>query len=51
MSGTLPNLVDHIELGVGRDYSDVAPIDGIILASGGQTLTVEVDVIPEGEAA
>ena len=42
---------DHIELGVGRDYSDVAPIDGIILASGAQTLTVEVDVIPETEDA
>jgi transglutaminase-like putative cysteine protease len=40
---------DHIELGVGRDYSDVAPIDGIILAAGEQTLTVEVDVIPEDE--
>lgn len=40
---------DHIILAVGRDYSDVAPIDGIILASGGQTLTVEVDVIPETE--
>ena len=38
---------DHIELGVGRDYSDVAPIDGIILAGGQQNLTVEVDVIPE----
>jgi len=38
---------DHIELGVGRDYSDVAPIDGIILAGGEQKLTVEVDVIPE----
>ena len=42
---------DHIELGVGRDYSDVAPIDGIILASGGQDLKVEVDVIPENERA
>jgi transglutaminase-like putative cysteine protease len=42
---------DHIELGVGRDYSDVAPIDGIILASGAQTLTVEVDVVPEEMAA
>jgi len=38
---------DHIELGVGRDYSDVAPIDGIILSGGEQNLTVEVDVIPE----
>lgn len=42
---------DHIVLAVGRDYADVAPIDGIILASGGQSLTVEVDVIPETEKA
>jgi transglutaminase-like putative cysteine protease len=40
---------DHIVLAVGRDYSDVAPIDGIILAPGAQTLKVEVDVIPEDE--
>jgi transglutaminase-like putative cysteine protease len=38
---------DHIVLAVGRDYSDVAPIDGIILAPGVQTLKVEVDVIPD----
>jgi transglutaminase-like putative cysteine protease len=42
---------DHIELGVGRDYSDVAPIDGIILGARDQNLTVEVDVIPEDVAA
>ncbi len=41
---------DHIVLAVGRDYSDVAPIDGIILAPGDQTLKVEVDVIPQAEA-
>jgi transglutaminase-like putative cysteine protease len=41
---------DHIVLAVGRDYSDVAPIDGIILAPGAQTLKVEVDVIPQDEA-
>jgi transglutaminase-like putative cysteine protease len=41
---------DHIVLAVGRDYADVAPIDGIILAPGVQTLDVEVDVIPEDEA-
>jgi transglutaminase-like putative cysteine protease len=40
---------DHIVLAVGRDYSDVAPIDGIMLGSGHQGLKVEVDVIPEGE--
>jgi transglutaminase-like putative cysteine protease len=38
---------DHIVLAIGRDYSDVAPIDGIILAPGVQTLKVEVDVIPQ----
>jgi transglutaminase-like putative cysteine protease len=42
---------DHIVLAVGRDYSDVAPIDGIILAPGHQTLKVEVDVIPEEAVA
>jgi transglutaminase-like putative cysteine protease len=40
---------DHIILAVGRDYSDVAPIDGIMLGSSHQALKVEVDVIPEGE--
>jgi transglutaminase-like putative cysteine protease len=40
---------DHIVLAIGRDYSDVAPIDGIILAPGKQTLKVGVDVIPENE--
>lgn len=40
---------DHLVLATGRDYGDVAPIDGVILASGIQTLKVEVDVIPETE--
>jgi len=40
---------DHIVLAVGRDYIDVAPIDGFILATGAQTLKVEVDVIPEDD--
>lgn len=38
---------DHVTLAIGRDYADIAPIDGIILASGDQSLKVEVDVIPE----
>ena len=42
---------DHIVLAIGRDYADVAPIDGIILAPGEQTLKVEVDVVPQDEAA
>jgi transglutaminase-like putative cysteine protease len=42
---------EHIVLAAGRDYADVAPIDGIILAPGKQTLEVEVDVVPEPEPA
>lgn len=42
---------DHIVLAIGRDYSDVAPIDGILLAPGHQALKVEVDVVPEAEIA
>ena len=37
---------DHIVLSWGRDYGDVAPIEGVILSGGGQSLKVEVDVIP-----
>jgi transglutaminase-like putative cysteine protease len=39
---------DHIVLAIGRDYSDVAPIDGVVFASGGQQLDVSVTVIPVG---
>lgn len=42
-------LNDHIVLAIGRDYSDVAPIEGIMLSPGEQSLKVEVDVIPDGE--
>ena len=42
---------DHIELAMGRDYADVSPIDGVILGSGDQDLTVAVDVKPITEAA
>ena len=37
---------DHIVLAIGRDYADVAPIDGVIVASGGQRLEVSVRVTP-----
>jgi transglutaminase-like putative cysteine protease len=37
---------DHVTLAVGRDYSDVAPIAGVVFASGDQHLDVSVDVIP-----
>lgn len=39
---------DHIVTGIGRDYGDVAPIDGIFLGRDGQTIEVEVDVEPLG---
>jgi transglutaminase-like putative cysteine protease len=40
---------DHLVVAIGRDYSDVAPIDGVVFASGGQKLEVAVSVIPVGD--
>lgn len=40
---------DHIVLAIGRDYSDVAPIGGVVLGSGAQAIKVGVDVVPAGE--
>jgi transglutaminase-like putative cysteine protease len=37
---------DHIILAVGRDFSDVSPVDGIIVGSRKQKLGVAVDVLP-----
>jgi len=39
---------DHVVLAVGRDYADVAPIDGVIFASGSQRLETSVHVVPVG---
>jgi transglutaminase-like putative cysteine protease len=36
---------DHIVLAVGRDFSDVSPVDGIIVGSRKQKLGVAVDVL------
>jgi transglutaminase-like putative cysteine protease len=41
---------DHVTLAVGRDYSDIAPIAGVVFGSGDQHLEVAVDVIPVGPA-
>jgi transglutaminase-like putative cysteine protease len=38
----------HVTLACGRDYTDVAPMDGVILGSGGQQNDVSVNVIPVG---
>ncbi|MBI5322879.1 transglutaminase family protein [Bradyrhizobium sp.] len=37
---------DHIVIAAGRDFSDVSPVDGIIVGSRKQKLRVEVDVMP-----
>jgi transglutaminase-like putative cysteine protease len=39
---------DHLVLAIGRDYADVAPLDGVIFAAGGQRLEVSVLVLPVG---
>ena len=39
---------DHVVLALGRDYADVAPIDGIVFGSGAQRLDVTVSVTPLG---
>ena len=39
---------DHITVGYGRDYSDVAPIVGVLRTTGSQTGEQAVDVIPVG---
>ncbi|WP_213771304.1 transglutaminase family protein [Bradyrhizobium sp. dw_78] len=36
---------DHIILAIGRDFSDVSPVDGIIVGSRKQKLNVAVDVV------
>jgi transglutaminase-like putative cysteine protease len=38
----------HITIGWGRDYADIAPLEGIILSSGSHELTVSVDVKRQG---
>ena len=34
----------HVVLAIGRDYSDVAPMDGVVVASGRQRIDVSVHV-------
>jgi transglutaminase-like putative cysteine protease len=40
---------DHITVAIGRDYSDVAPIVGIVKIAGGQAQEQSVDVVPVAE--
>jgi transglutaminase-like putative cysteine protease len=39
---------EHVVLAVGRDYTDVAPMDGVIFGSGEQRIDVAVSVTPAG---
>jgi transglutaminase-like putative cysteine protease len=45
-TNAVPAGEDHIVLAIGRDYTDVAPIAGVVFASGEQRLAVAVDVVP-----
>ncbi|HEX4408138.1 MAG TPA: transglutaminase family protein [Xanthobacteraceae bacterium] len=42
----VPAQEDHVVLAIGRDYTDVAPLDGVIFGSGRQRIAVAVNVIP-----
>ncbi|MBO9714698.1 transglutaminase family protein [Sphingomonas sp.] len=37
---------DHVVIAIGRDYADIAPVDGLVLGSGAQHMAVSVDVEP-----
>ncbi|SEL04712.1 Transglutaminase-like enzyme, putative cysteine protease [Sphingomonas palmae] len=38
---------DHVVVAVGRDYAEIAPVDGVVLGSGAQSMEVSVDVAPQ----
>lgn len=40
---------DHIFTAMGRDYADVAPVDGVFYGGAGQEMQVSVDVAPRPE--
>jgi transglutaminase-like putative cysteine protease len=40
---------DHIVVAIGRDYAEIAPVDGVVLGSGAQKMEVSVDVAPVEE--
>ena len=39
----------YITLAWGADFADVVPLRGVLLGGRGQSMAVEVSVIPEGE--
>jgi len=42
---------NHIVVAVGRDYADVAPIDGVVVGAGRQSLDVAVDIKSVGTSS
>lgn len=44
----MPAGADHIAVAHGRDYSDVAPVIGVLRTVGGHSTTQAVDVVPVG---
>ena len=38
---------DHVIMAIGRDYAEIAPVDGVVLGSGAQRMEVSVDVAPQ----
>jgi transglutaminase-like putative cysteine protease len=45
-TNNIPASTDHIVVAYGRDYSDVAPVIGVLKSYGGQRAVQAVDVIP-----
>ena len=45
-TNNLVTQADHIFVAMGRDYSDVAPLDGVYHGGAGQKMDVAVDVEP-----
>lgn len=39
---------EHIVVAYGRDYSDISPINGVLLGGGTHTVSVSVDISPAG---
>lgn len=50
-TNAIPAGDSHLVLAVGRDYADVAPVDGVVVSSGQQGLSVAVDVIEVDRSA
>lgn len=40
---------DYVTVGMGRDYADIAPVDGVFVGSPVHEVATAVDVTPEGE--